>query len=88
MNAEELLQMLTEDEFGLLEPSVKAPAPTPEDRLVGAYEEILSSPVSTDAHRRRTPPTSPSSSSLCDLKPCAQTTTSASSWNLLTSWGC
>jgi T5orf172 domain len=41
MNAEELLQMLTEDEFGLLEPSVKAPAPTPEDRLVGAYEEIL-----------------------------------------------
>ena len=33
--------MLTEDEFGLLEPSVKAPAPTPEDRLVGAYEEIL-----------------------------------------------
>ncbi len=33
--------MLTEDEFGLLEPSVKAPAPTPEDRLAAAYEEIL-----------------------------------------------
>lgn len=40
MDAEELLQMLGEDEFGLLELPVKAPAPTPEDRLVAAYEEI------------------------------------------------
>jgi len=40
MDAEELLQMLGEDEFGLLEFPVKAPAPTPEDRLASAYEEI------------------------------------------------
>lgn len=40
MDLEELLQMLEEDEFGLLELPAKAPAPTPEDRLVAAYEEI------------------------------------------------
>ena len=32
--------MLKEDEFGLLELPEPAPAPTPEDRLVAAYEEI------------------------------------------------
>ena len=32
--------MLEEDEFGLLELPEPAPAPTPEDRLVAAYEEI------------------------------------------------
>jgi hypothetical protein len=40
MNAEELLRMLEEDEFGLLELPEPASAPTPEGRLVAAYEEI------------------------------------------------
>lgn len=40
MDAEELLQMLDNDEFGLLELPVKTPAPTAEDRLIAAYEEI------------------------------------------------
>lgn len=32
--------MLDQDEFGLLELPAKAPAPTPEDRLVAAYNEV------------------------------------------------
>jgi hypothetical protein len=40
MDAAELMQMLAEDEFGLLEPPVKASPAGPEDRLVAAYDEI------------------------------------------------
>jgi hypothetical protein len=40
MDAEELRRMLQEDEFGLLELPVEVAAPTPEDRLIAAYEEI------------------------------------------------
>jgi hypothetical protein len=40
MEAEELLEMLKQDEFGLLELPVKVAAPTAEDRLAAAYEEI------------------------------------------------
>lgn len=40
MDAEELLMMLDEDEFGLLELPVKAPAMTADDRVVAAFEEI------------------------------------------------
>jgi len=40
VDAAELLQMLTEDEFGLLEIPVKVPPVGPVDRLVAAYEEV------------------------------------------------
>lgn len=41
MDAEELLKMLGEDEFGLLEPPVRAAAMSGEDRIVAAFEEIV-----------------------------------------------
>jgi T5orf172 domain len=40
MNAEELLAMLSEDDFGLLELRVKPPLATADDRVVAAFEEI------------------------------------------------
>lgn len=40
MDASELLAMLDDDEFSLLELPVASPAPGPEDRLRAAYEEI------------------------------------------------
>ncbi len=40
MDAVELLLMLADDEFGLLELPAASPAPGPEDRLRAAYEEI------------------------------------------------
>jgi Meiotically up-regulated gene 113 len=40
MDAAELLAMLAEDDFGLLELPATSPAPRPEDRLRAAYEEI------------------------------------------------
>lgn len=40
MEKDELVRMLEEDEFGLLELPVQAPVTTPEGRVVAAYEEI------------------------------------------------
>jgi len=40
VDAAELLLMLADDEFGLLELPAASPAPAPEDRLRAAYEEI------------------------------------------------
>jgi hypothetical protein len=41
MDAEELLMMLGQDEFGLLELPVKAPPVTANDRVVAAFKEIV-----------------------------------------------
>jgi hypothetical protein len=41
VDAVELLMMLGEDEFGLLELPVKAPPVTPDDRVVAGFEEIV-----------------------------------------------
>lgn len=41
MEKDELVRMLAEDEFGLLELPVKAPVATADDRVVAAYQEIV-----------------------------------------------
>ena len=55
LDRETLLQMLTEDEYGLLKPAPKRAPVTADDRLLAAFQEIAEFTRANDREPERTP---------------------------------